>query len=31
MMQRWADYLDALQAQVLNGNVVAGNFRKMIP
>ena len=26
MMQRWADYLDALKAEAKNGNVVAGKF-----
>lgn len=26
MMQRWADYLDALKAEAQSGNVVAGNF-----
>lgn len=26
MMQHWADYLDSLKAEALNGNVIAGNF-----
>jgi integrase len=26
MMQKWADYLDGLRAQAINGNVVTGNF-----
>lgn len=28
MMQKWADYLDNLQAQAINGNVIAANFGK---
>ncbi len=28
MMQHWADYLDSLKAQALNGNVIAGNFKR---
>ena len=28
MMQWWADYLDAMRAQGLNGNVIAGHFGK---
>lgn len=28
MMQRWADYLDALKAQAVNGNVIAANFKR---
>ena len=28
MMQHWADYLDNLKAEALNGNVVAGNFKQ---
>jgi integrase len=28
MMQHWADYLDNLKAEAVNGNVVAGNFTK---
>lgn len=28
MMQRWADYLDTLRAQAINGNVVVGSFGK---
>ena len=28
MMQHWADYLDGLKAEALNGNVVAGNFKQ---
>lgn len=27
MMQKWADYLDALKAQALTGNVIVGKFR----
>ncbi|MBN4055565.1 site-specific integrase, partial [bacterium AH-315-K03] len=26
MMQKWADYLDGLRAQAINGNVLTGNF-----
>ena len=26
MMQHWADYLESLKAEALNGNVIAGNF-----
>lgn len=26
MMQKWADYLDNLQAQAINGNVITANF-----
>jgi integrase len=29
MMQKWADYLDSLKAEVLNGNVITANFRKV--
>jgi integrase len=28
MMQHWADYLDSLKAEAVNGNVLAGNFTK---
>ncbi len=28
MMQRWADYLDGLKAETINGNVVVANFVK---
>ena len=28
MMQHWADYLDNLKAEALNGNVIAGNFKQ---
>ena len=28
MMQHYADYLDALKAQALSGNVIAGDFKK---
>jgi len=28
MMQKWADYLDALKAEAINGNVVAGKFNQ---
>ena len=28
MMQKWADYLDGLRTQAINGNVIAGNFGK---
>ena len=27
MMQRWADYLDSLKAEAINGNVVTGKFK----
>ena len=27
MMQHWADYLDSLKAEAINGNVIAGNFK----
>jgi integrase len=30
MMQKWADYLDSLKAEALNGNVIAGNFTKQL-
>lgn len=29
MMQKWADYLDGLKTEAINGNVVVGGFRKM--
>jgi len=28
MMQHWADYLDGLKAEALNGNVIAGSFKQ---
>lgn len=28
MMQHWADHLDSLRAEALNGNVIAGNFKR---
>ena len=28
MMQHWADYLDSLKAEALNGNVIAGSFKQ---
>ena len=28
MMQSWADYLDALKAEAINGNVLAGSFSR---
>jgi integrase len=28
MMQHWADYLDSLKAEAINGNVIAGNFKQ---
>jgi integrase len=28
MMQHWADYLDSLKAEALNGNVILGNFKQ---
>ena len=28
MMQRWADYLDQIKAEALNGNIVRGNVRQ---
>jgi integrase len=28
MMQHWADYLDGLKAEALNGNIIAGSFKQ---
>jgi integrase len=28
IMQSWADYLDNLKAEAINGNVIAGNFKQ---